>query len=82
VEERLRGMVVDKGEDYNKGVYHMLVDIEVCHTLVVAGDVNYGVWWYQSIHSLSETSQVCPDQMAWVSGHHVGLYTSTMTMSK
>jgi hypothetical protein len=28
VEERSRGMVVDKGEDYNKGVHHMLVDIE------------------------------------------------------
>jgi hypothetical protein len=32
VEERSRGMVVDKGEEDNKGVYHMLVDIEVFHT--------------------------------------------------
>ena len=43
VEERSRGMVVDKGEDYNKGVHHMLVDIEVFHTSVVIGDVNCGV---------------------------------------
>jgi hypothetical protein len=43
VEERSRGMVVDKGEDYNKGVHHMLVDIEGFHTLVVVLDVNCGV---------------------------------------
>ena len=43
VEERSRGMVVDKGEDYNKGVFHMQVDIEEFHTLVVVGDVNCGV---------------------------------------
>jgi hypothetical protein len=43
MKERLRGMVVDKGEDYNKGVLHMLVDIEVCHTLVVVGNANCGV---------------------------------------
>jgi hypothetical protein len=43
VEERSRGMIVDKGENYNKGVYHMLVDIEVFHTLVIVGAVNCGV---------------------------------------
>jgi hypothetical protein len=43
VEERSRGRVVDKREYYNKGVFHMLVDIEVCHTSVVFGDVNCGV---------------------------------------
>jgi hypothetical protein len=46
----------------------MLVDIEVCHTLVVVGVVDYSAWYYQSIHLLSETSQVCLDRMAWVLG--------------
>ena len=43
MEERLRGMVVDKGEDYNKGVFHMLVDIEGFYRLVVVGDMICGV---------------------------------------
>jgi hypothetical protein len=81
-EERSRGMIVDKWEDYNKGFFHMQVDIEGFHTLVVVGDVNCGVYWYQSIHPLSETSQVCPSQMAWVLGRQVVLYTSTLTVSK
>jgi hypothetical protein len=36
-------MVVDKGEDYNKGVLHMQVGIEGFHTLMVVGYVNCGV---------------------------------------
>jgi hypothetical protein len=43
LEEMSRDMVMDKREDYNKGVYHMLVDIEVFHRSVVFGDVNCGV---------------------------------------
>jgi hypothetical protein len=82
VEERSRGMVMGKGKDYNKGVHHMLVDIEVFHTSVVFGDVNCGVQWYQLIRPLSETSQVFPSQMARVSRHQVISYASTLTMSK
>jgi hypothetical protein len=61
-------MVFDKGVGGNKRFPHMLADIEVCHTLVVVGVVDYGAWYYQSICLLSETSQVCLDQMAWVLG--------------
>jgi hypothetical protein len=62
-------MVVDKGEEDNKGFLHMPVDIEVFHTSVVVEVVGCGVQCYQSIHLLSETSQVCLGQMEWVLGH-------------
>ena len=57
-EEEKQGMVVDKGVESNKWFPHMPADIEVCHTLVVVGVVVHGAWCYQSIHLLSETSQV------------------------
>jgi hypothetical protein len=50
-------MVVDKGVGGNKSFPHMPVDIEVCHTLVVVGVEDCGVWYYQSICLLSETSR-------------------------
>jgi hypothetical protein len=43
VEKRSRGRIMDKGEDYNKGVRRMQVDIEGFHALVVVEDVNCGV---------------------------------------
>jgi hypothetical protein len=69
VEVGKQGMVVDKGEEDNKGFLHMPTDIEVCHTWVVVEAVGCGVYCYQSIYLLSETSQVCLGQMAWVLGH-------------
>jgi hypothetical protein len=54
-------MVFDKGTGGNKRCPHMPVDIEVCHTLVVVGIEHCGVWYYQSILLLSETSWVCLD---------------------
>jgi hypothetical protein len=44
----------------------MPTGIEVCRTLVVVGVVDHGVWWHQSVHLLSETSQVCLSQMGQV----------------
>jgi hypothetical protein len=55
-----QGMVVDRGEENNKGVLHIMVDIKVFH--VVVGGVDCGVSWYQSIHPRSETSHVCLGQ--------------------
>ena len=49
-------MVVDKGVEGNKRFPHMSIDIEVSHTLVVVGVMDCGVWYYQSICLLSETS--------------------------
>jgi hypothetical protein len=56
-------MTVGKGEEGNKGVLHTPVDVGVYHTYVVIGCTNFGVLWYQSIHPLSETSQVFPGRM-------------------
>jgi hypothetical protein len=75
-------MVVDKGVGDNKGFLHMLMGIEVCHTLEVVGVVDYGAWYYQSIHLLSETSQVCLGQMARVLGDHEVLCTSTLIVNR
>ena len=75
-------MVVDKGEENNKGFFHMSVDIEVCHTLVVVGVVDCGAWYYQSIHLLSETSQVCLDRMARVLGDHEVFCISTLILNR
>jgi hypothetical protein len=61
-------MVVDMGVGGNTRFPHMLEDIEVFHTLVVFGVVDCGVWYYQSICLLSETSQVFLDRMAWILG--------------
>jgi hypothetical protein len=57
-------MVFDKGVWGNKMCPHMPMGIKVFHTSVVVGVVDRGEWWYQSIHMLSETSQVCLGQMA------------------
>jgi hypothetical protein len=54
-------MVVDKGVRGNKRFPHMPTDIGVCHTLVVVGVEDCGVWYYQSIRLLSEASWVCLD---------------------
>jgi hypothetical protein len=43
VEVGQQGMVVDKGEEHNKGFLHMLMDIEVCHSWVVVEEMGYGV---------------------------------------
>jgi hypothetical protein len=61
-------MTIDKGVGGNKRFPHTPTDIEVCHTLVVVGVEDCGVWYYQSIRLWSETSQVFLDQMARVWG--------------
>jgi hypothetical protein len=75
-------MVANKGEEGNKGVLHTLVDVGMYHTLVVVGCMDCGVLWYQSIHLLSETSQVCPGLMVWFSRGQVVLYISILTVNK
>ena len=66
VEEGQQDMVVGKGEEGNNMVPHTLADIDMYHTWVVAGCMDCGVLWYQSIHPLSETFLVCLGQMEWV----------------
>jgi hypothetical protein len=75
-------MVVNKGVGSNKRFPYMPMDIEVCHTLVVVGVEDYGVWYYQLICLLSETSQVCLGQMAWVLGDQEVLCISTLTVNR
>jgi hypothetical protein len=57
-------MAVDKGVGGNNKCPHMPKGIEVCHTSMVVGVVDHGVWWHRSVRLLSETSQVCLGQMA------------------
>ena len=78
MEEGKHGMVVDKGVEDNKRFLHVSSDIEVYHTLVVVGIMDCGVWCYQSIHLLSETSQVYLDRMARVLGDQDVLCISTL----
>jgi hypothetical protein len=59
-------MAIDKGVGGNTECPHMLMVIEVLPTSVVVGVVDHGVWWHLLVHLLSETSQVCLDQMAQV----------------
>jgi hypothetical protein len=61
-------MVVDKGVGSNKRCSRMPTGIEVFHTLVVVGVVDHGEWYYQSVHLLSETSQVCLGQTTQLLG--------------
>ena len=75
-------MVVDKGVEDNKVFLHMLTDIEVCHTLVIVGVMDCGVWCYQSICLLSETSRVYLGQMAQVLGDQEVLCTSTLIVNR
>jgi hypothetical protein len=75
-------MVVDKGVGGNKRFPHTPTDIEVCHTLVVVGVEDCGVWYYQSICLLSETSRVCLDRMAWVWGGQEVLCISTLILNR
>jgi hypothetical protein len=75
-------MVVDKGVGDNKGFLHMLMDIEVHHTLEVFGVVDCDAWYYQSICLLSETSRVYLGQMAWVLRDQEVLCTSTLIVNR
>jgi hypothetical protein len=50
-------VVVDKGVGGYKKFPHMMVGIEVFHTLVVVRVVDHGEWCYQSVHLLNETSR-------------------------
>ena len=75
-------MVIDKGVGGNKRFPHMSDDIEVCHTLVVVGVVDYGAWWYLLARLLSETSQVCLDQMAQVWEDQEVQCISTLTVHR
>ena len=75
-------MAVDKGVGGNKECPHMSAGIEVFHTSVVVGVVDHGVWWHLLVILLSETSQVCPSQMAQVLEDQEVLCTSILTMHK
>jgi hypothetical protein len=75
-------MFVDKGVGGNKSFPHMSTDIEVFHTLVVAGVVDRGEWYYQSICLLSETSQVCLGQTTQVLGDQGVQCISTLTVNR
>jgi hypothetical protein len=75
-------MVVGKGVGGNKKYPHMLVGIEVFHTSVVVGVVDYGVWWHLLVRLLSETFQVCLGQMVQVLADQEVLCTSILTVHK
>jgi hypothetical protein len=60
----------------------MLVDIEVFHTSVVVGVVDYGVWWHLLVRLLSETSQVCLGQMEQVLEDQEVPCISTLTVRR
>jgi hypothetical protein len=75
-------MVVDKVVGGNKKCPHMPVGIEVSHTSVVFGVVDHGVWWHLLVRLLSETSQVCLDQMAQVSEYQEVPCISTLTVRR
>jgi hypothetical protein len=75
-------MAVDKGVGGNKKCPHMPAGIEVFHTSVVVGVVDHGVWWHLLVRLLSETSQVCPGQMAQVLEDQEVLCISILTVHK
>jgi hypothetical protein len=58
VEAGQQSMVVDKGEEDNKGFLHMPMNIGLFHTWVDVEAVGCGGWCSQSIYLFSETSQV------------------------
>ena len=75
-------MAVDMGVGGNKKCLHTLVGIEVFHTSAVVGVVDHGVWCHLLVHLLSETSQVCLDQMAQVWEDQEVLYISILTVRR
>jgi hypothetical protein len=75
-------MAVDKVVGGNKECPHMPVGIEVFHTSMVIGVVDHGVWWHLLVCLLSETSQVCLDQMAQVLEDQEVLCISTLTVRR
>ena len=75
-------MAVDKGVGGSKEFPHKPVGIKVCHTSMVVGVVDHGVWWHLLVRLLSETSQVCLDQMAQVWEDQEVPCISTLTVRK
>ena len=75
-------MVVDKGVGGSKECPHIPAGIEVCHTSVVVGVVDHGVWWHLLVRLLNETSQVCLGQMAQVWEDQEVLCISILTVRK
>jgi hypothetical protein len=75
-------MAIDKGVGGNKKFPHRPTGIEVFHTSVVVGVVDHGVWWPLLVRLLSETSQVCLDQMAQVLEDQEVPCISTLTVRK
>jgi hypothetical protein len=75
-------MVVDKWAGGNRECPHIPVGIEVCHTSVVVGVVDHGVWWHLLVRLLSATSQVCLGQMAQVLEDQEVLSISILTVHK
>ena len=75
-------MAINKRVGVNKRFPHMPEDIELCHTLVVVGVEDCGVWHYQSICLLSETSWVCLDRMARVWGDREVPCISTLIVNR
>ena len=58
-----QGMAIDKRVGDSKECPHKPTGIEVCHTSVVVGVVDHGVWWHLLARLLNETSQVYLGQM-------------------
>ena len=75
-------MVVDKLVGGSKECPHKPVGIEVCHTSMVVGVVDHGVWWNLLVHLLSEKSQVCLGQMAQVLEDQEVLCISILTVHR
>ena len=75
-------MIVDKRVGGSKECPHKPAGIEVCHTSVVVGVVDHGVWWHRLVRPLSETSQVCLGQMAQVLEDQKVPCISTLTVHR
>ena len=75
-------MAIDKRVGGSKECPHKLTGIEVCHTSMVVGVVDHGVWWHLLVRLLNETSQVCLGQMASVWEDQEVLCISILTVHK
>jgi hypothetical protein len=76
VEGGQQGVATNNGKEGNKGVHHILVDYGVYRTWVVVICIGYDVLWYQSIHLLNGTSQVCLGRIVRVLVRQVVPYIS------
>ena len=75
-------MAIGKRVGGSKECPHKPTGIEVCHTSVIVGVVDHGVWWHQLVRLLNETSPVCLGQMVWVWVDQEVLCTSILTVHR